>query len=68
MSTYTITVFLYCDIRNTRFDRAKVSAPDFMTFSNDDKLKLLLTYYNMVRILAESCFLILQRRQSYMCK
>ena len=59
---------LYCDIRDTLFDRAKVSAPDFMTFSCDDKLKLLFTDSNLVRILAKTCVLILQRRQSYMCK
>lgn len=46
------------------FEKATISAHDFMTFSNKDKMNLLFTYGSLVSILANTCLFILQRRKS----
>ena len=58
---------MYNDIRYNLVGKAVVSTPNFMNMSNSDKLKSLFINEGLTRILAKTCFLILQRRQFYIC-
>ena len=60
--------YMYNDLRITLFEKAIESVPNFSNLNITDKLILLFTDDSLVRILAKTCFLILQRRQFYMCK
>ena len=56
------------DLRTDLFEKALTSTLNFNDLSMNDKFKLLFTDDSLIRILAKTCFLILQRRQYYLCK
>ena len=59
---------LYNDLRETLFNKAVSLNQDFRNLSDTDKLNFLFSDFNMIRLSAKTCFLILQRRQILLCK
>ena len=65
-------VFLYCplydDYRNTLSMKAESVNGDFINLNDNDKLRVLFTHPELIRICAQTCFDILNRRSSFLCK
>ena len=57
---------LYNDLRTDLFEKALTSALNFDDLNINDKFKFLFTDDSLIRILAKTCFLILQRRILFM--
>ena len=56
---------LYNDIRIQMIDYASLRDPNFVNYTNEQKLVYLFKNTNMIRICAKTCFKILQRRSSF---
>jgi hypothetical protein len=59
---------LYDDYRRNLFHKAAAVDPEFYNKSDNDKLVFLFTNTSLIRICAKTCFDILNRRKSYLCK
>jgi len=59
---------LYNDIRNALFIKANNVVPNFITLDDTEKMKIIFTEPNMIRMSAKSCHEILQRRRFFLCK
>ena len=59
---------LYSDIRNDLFQIALSVNPLFQNMSESEKFIFLFTHDALVRACAKTCYLILNRRNSYLCK
>ena len=57
---------LYDDIRYNLFEKAKLLDANFNTFTDEQKIIFVFKTQDMIRISAKTCFLILQRRSSYL--
>ena len=58
----------YNDLRIPLLNKAMNVCDDFCDKQNIDKLRILLTHPDLIRLCAKTCFLILKRRSLYMCK
>ena len=52
---------LYNDLRSELLNKVVISAPNFNEMNLNDKFKFIFTDNSLIRILAKTCFLILQR-------
>jgi hypothetical protein len=59
---------MYTDLRNELFQKATTLCSTFNQLCNQEKLIMLFSNFNMIRISAKTCFYILQRRTLYICK
>ncbi len=59
---------IYKDIRESLFNKALSQNPEFRNMPDCDKFSFLFSNFNLIRICAKTCFLILQRRQFLLCK
>ncbi|XP_060589316.1 uncharacterized protein LOC132744577 [Ruditapes philippinarum] len=59
---------VYDDFRSELISKAVLHEPSFINFSKDNQLAFLFSSQPLVRKCAKTCFNILQRRQSYLCK
>lgn len=59
---------LYDDLRQILFGRAQLIQPGFVNMSSQEQLKFIFTNTPIIRLAAKTCFSILQRRTSYLCK
>ena len=59
---------LYDDIRDILFEKATHVSSDFTSLSDTDKLIFLFTDHSLIRVCAKTCFKILNRRSSFLCK
>ena len=59
---------MYDDLRETMFNRAIDIDGNFVQMSKNERLIFLFTNENMIRIVAKTSFLILQRRNLLLCK
>ena len=59
---------LYRDIREKLFDKAIEQNQNFYSMPDCDKFAFLFSNFNLIRVCAKTCFLILQRRQFLLCK
>ncbi|XP_053395610.1 uncharacterized protein LOC128555864 [Mercenaria mercenaria] len=59
---------MYNDLRNLLFEKAVHLNVDFGNMTEEEKFILLFTNDDIIRDCAKTCFLILQRRQTFLCK
>ena len=59
---------LYSDLRNNLFNAAAVVVTNFDALDNIDKLRVIFSNDKLTRVCAKTCYLILQRRNFYLCK
>ena len=59
---------LYSDIRDNLFEKATQTIRDFASLSDNTKLQVLFTKPCLIRVCAKTCFKILSRRSSFLCK
>jgi hypothetical protein len=59
---------IYDDFRNELFHKAVNILPRFNNLTNQEKIEFIFTNFGMIRISAKTCFNILQRRASLLCK
>lgn len=60
--------FVYDDLRQSLFDKAKTVDSAFVQMSKNEQLIFLFTKTEMIRYCAKTCFNILQRRLLFSCK
>ena len=60
---FYIVIYLYDDLRNTLLGKALEIVPHLNSLSDEQKLVVLFSYLELVRICAKTCAMILQRRQ-----
>ena len=59
---------IYEDLRETLFQKASDISHRFDSMSDEDKFIFLFSNYDILRLCAKTCALMLQRRQFLICK
>ena len=59
---------LYSDIRQELYHKSSVENAEFLTLDDENKFQFIFVNRKMIRICAKTCYLILQRRNMFMCR